>query len=400
MTRTRIEASPTIDYLLIIAVAALIIVGLMMVYSTTFYLGYQLYNHPTYFFVRQLIWVALGVGSLLVMARIEYHTWLRYSIPLMAGTLFLLGIVLLFGSEKFGGQRWLFNGSVQPSEFAKLTVVIYLANWLASKNEKITHVTYGLAPFAILIGFIIGLIVLQQDLSTAILIALTTLSMFFIAGGKVWQMIIGGLVGGTTFTFLITRSPYRLARLTSFLDPFSDPLGQNYQIQQILIALGSGGTGGVGLGASRQKFGAIPAAHTDGIFAILGEELGLIGCLVVIGLFAFLAYRGFKISLAAPDTFGAILAAGVTCSLIFQALINIGVITATLPFTGIPLPFISFGGSSMLMSLASVGLLLAISRRTRPPSNPKRREPSHATHDIRRWNRGTRVPRSRRSSST
>lgn len=399
MIRTRTEASPTIDYLLIIAVAALIIVGLMMVYSTTFYLGYQLYNQPTYFFVRQLIWVALGVGALVIIARIEYHTWLRYSIPMMAGTLFLLGIVLLFGSEKFGGQRWLFNGSVQPSEFAKLTVVIYLANWLASKNEKIKHITYGLAPFAILIGFIIGLIVLQQDLSTAILIALTTLSMFFIAGGKVWQMIISGLVGGATFTFLITRSPYRLARLTAFLDPFSDPLGQNYQIQQILIAVGSGGTGGVGLGASRQKFGAVPAAHTDGIFAILGEELGLIGCLVVIGLFAFLTYRGFKISLAAPDTFGIILAAGITCSLIFQALINIGVITATLPFTGIPLPFISFGGSSMLMSLASVGLLLAISRRTMPPSNPKRREPSHATHDIRRWNRGTRIPRSRRSSS-
>ncbi len=399
MTRTRVEASPTIDYLLIIAVAALIIVGLMMVYSTTFYLGYQLYNQPTYFFVRQLIWVALGVGALVIMARIEYHTWLRYSIPLMAGTLFLLGIVLLFGSEKFGGQRWLFNGSVQPSEFAKLTVVVYLANWLASKNEKIRHVTYGLAPFAILIGFIIGLIVLQQDLSTAILIALTTLSMFFIAGGKVWQMIISGLVGGTTFMFLITRSPYRLARLTAFLDPFSDPLGQNYQIQQILIALGSGGAGGVGLGASRQKFGSVPAAHTDGIFAILGEELGLIGCLVVIGLFAFLTYRGFKISLAAPDTFGVILAAGITCSLIFQALINIGVITATLPFTGIPLPFISFGGSSMLMSLASVGLLLAISRRTMPPSNPKRRESGHATHDIRRWNRGTRVSRSRRSSN-
>ena len=276
------------------------------------------------------------------MARIEYHTWLRFSIPLMASTLLLLGIVLLYGSEKFGGQRWLLNGSVQPSEFAKLSIIIYLANWLASKNDRIRQVTYGLAPFAILIGLIIGLVILQQDLSTAVLIALTTLSMFFIAGGQIWQMFITGTLAGITFSFLITRSPYRLARLTAFLDPFSDTLGQNYQIQQILIAIGSGGISGVGMGASRQKFGAIPAAHTDGIFAILGEELGLIGGLIVIGIFAFMAYRGFKISLAAPDAFGAILAAGITSSLVFQAIINIGVVTASIPFTGVPLPFISF----------------------------------------------------------
>lgn len=400
MTNLKKLTGPSIDYLLIITVAALTIVGLMMIYSTTFYLGYQLHDQPTYFFLRQLLWVGLGIIALVIMARIEYHTWLNFSIPMMAATLLVLGLVLIIGSEKFGGQRWLLNGSIQPSELAKLTVIIYLANWLSSKNEKIKQVTYGLAPFAILMGFIIGLIVLQQDLSTAILIALTTLSMFFIAGGEVWQMLISGLVGGTTFFLLITRSNYRLARLTAFLDPFSDPLGQNYQIQQILIGLGSGGVSGLGLGASRQKFGAIPAAHTDGIFAILGEELGFIGCLIVIGLFAFLAFRGFRISLAAPDTFGTVLAAGITFSIIFQALINIGVITATLPFTGVPLPFISFGGSSMLMSMASVGLLLSISRCTKPKPKPKPKEPDYATHDIRRWNRGTRVPRSRRRSST
>ena len=391
--------NPSIDYLLVITVAALTIIGLMMIYSTTFYLGYQLHNQPTYFFLRQLVWVGLGVVALLVMARIEYHAWVKLSIPMMAGTLLMLGAVLLIGSEKFGGQRWLLNGSVQPSEIAKLAIIIYMANWLASKNEKIKKVTYGLAPFAILLGFIIGLIVLQHDLSTAILIALTAFSMFFIAGGEVWQMLVSGALAGTTFVFLITRSAYRLARITAFLDPFSDTLGQNYQIQQILIGLGSGGISGVGLGASRQKFGAIPAAHTDGIFAILGEELGFIGALVVISLFAFLAYRGFKISLAAPDIFGAILAAGITASLIFQALINVGVVTATLPFTGIPLPFISFGGSSMLVSMASVGLLLSISRCTTPQYESVRKEADYATHDLRRWNRRTRVPRARRRSN-
>jgi cell division protein FtsW len=377
MIRTRSEAASPIDYLLVTTVAAVLIVGLMMVYSTTFYLGYELHGQPTYFFVRQLIWVALGITALFVMARIEYHTWLKLSIPMMAGTLLLLGLVLVIGSTKFNAQRWLLNGSVQPSELAKLSVIIYMANWLASKNEKIKQITYGLAPFAVLIGFIIGLIVLQQDLGTAMMIALTTMTMFFIAGGNVLQMALSGLLAGSTFIILITRTPWRLARVVGFLDPFSDPLGQNYQIQQILIALGTGGVTGVGLGASRQKFGAIPAVHTDGIFAILGEELGLVGCLVVIGLFAFIAYRGFRISLTAPDAFGTLLAAGITCSLIFQAIINIGVITATLPFTGLTLPFISFGGSSMITSMASVGLLLSISRRTMPPPKLKPREAGH-----------------------
>lgn len=389
------ENAPKMDFLLIIGVMALIIIGLMMVYSTTFYLGYEIHDQAYYYFTRQLVWVSLGLLAMVIMARIEYHTWLTLSIPIMAGTLLLLGIVLFFGSEKFNAQRWLINGSIQPSEVAKLAVIIYLSNWLASKNERIRQVTYGLAPFAILIGFVIGLIVLQKDLSTAILIALTTLSMFFIAGGQIWQMIISGIVASISFSLLITRSPYRMARLTAFLDPFSDPLGQNYQIQQILIALGSGGIAGLGLGASRQKFGAIPASHTDGIFAILGEELGLIGGLVVIGLFAFVAYRGFRISLSAPDTFGSILAAGITCSLIFQALINIGVVTASIPFTGIPLPFISFGGSSMLVSMASIGLLLAVSRRTMPiaKTKPKITKPyANTAH----WQSG--MPVSRRNT--
>jgi cell division protein FtsW len=184
-----------------------------------------------------------------------------------------------------------------------------------------------------------------------------------------------------------------LARVTTFLDPLnSDPLGDGYQIRQILIALGSGGLTGLGLGASRQKFGYIPASHTDGIFAILGEELGFIGGLVVLGLFAFLAYRGFRIALAAVDSFGVILAAGLTCSLIFQTIVNIGVITASLPFTGVPLPFISFGGSSLLVSMASVGLLLAISRQTIPgEATESEKKESRALNYFRRRNRRTRL---------
>jgi cell division protein FtsW len=397
MVRNGIRNAPKYDYLLIIAVAALLIAGLMMVYSATFALGYQLYGQPTYFFIRQLLWMGIGLLAMIIIARIEYHVWRRWSIPLMAGALLLLGLVLAIGSDRFGGQRWLLNGSIQPGEVAKLAVIVYIADWLSSKGERIRHVTYGLVPFAILLGFVTGLIMLQPDFSTAVLIATTAIAMFFIAGGDVWQMIASGILGGATFAVLITRSEYRLARVVSFLNPTGDHLGGNYQVRQILIALGSGGITGLGLGDSRQKFGYIPASHTDGIFAILGEELGLIGCLAVIGLFAFLAYRGFRVALASPDAFGTVLAAGLTCSLVFQALINIAVVTALAPITGIPLPFISFGGSSLVVSMMAIGLLLAISRGTLPKeveSPPiEKGTVNRATHDLRRWDRGTRLPR-------
>jgi cell division protein FtsW len=390
MTKPKAEDLHRYDYLLIITTAALLIVGLMMIYSATFALGYQLHGQPTYYFIRQMLWMGIGTLGLIIFARIEYHAWRRFSIPIMAITMLLLVLVLAVGDERFGGPRWLFNGSIQPSELSKLAIIIYIADWLSSKGEQIRRVSYGLIPFAILLGVITGLIVLQRDLGTATLIAVTALAMFFIAGGNLLQIVVSALLGGVTLYLLITRSPYRMARLTAFLDPLnSDPLGNGYQIRQILIALGSGGLTGLGLGASRQKFGYIPASHTDGIFAILGEELGLMGVLVVIGLFAFFAYRGFRIALAAPDAFGTVLASGITCSLIFQAIINVGVVTASLPFTGIPLPFISFGGSSVVVSMASVGLLLAVSRRTMPEDSPEKER--REVNDIGRRNRRTRV---------
>jgi cell division protein FtsW len=394
------EPAHRYDYLLIIVMVALLIVGLMMVYSATFALGYQLYGQPAYFFIRQALWMGLGLIAMIIAARIEYHTWRTWSIPIMAGALLLLGLVLAVGSDRFGGQRWLLNGSIQPSEMAKLAVIIYIADWLSSKGARIRRVTYGLIPFAILLGFVTGLIMLQPDFSTAVLIAVTAVGMFFIAGGDLWQMIASAILGGTTFALLITRSEYRMARITSFLNPLGDHLGNNYQIRQILIALGSGGITGLGLGASRQKFGYIPASHTDGIFAILGEELGLVGCLVVIALFAFLAYRGFRVAMVAPDAFGTVLAGGITCSLIVQALINIAVVTATAPFTGIPLPFISFGGSSLVISMTGVGLLLSISRGTLPKeaelAEQDEEKVNRAPNDLGRWNRGSRVSRSGR----
>jgi cell division protein FtsW len=374
------------DYVLILVIAALLILGLMMVYSSTFDMAYVEYGNPNYFFFRQLVWTILGLGALFALARIDYHLWERWAVLIMAGTLLLLGLVLITGSEKFGAQRWLLNGSIQPSEVAKISVIIYIAAWVTSKGAKIRQVTYGLIPFAILIGLVSGLILIQRDLSTALLIAATAWMMFFFAGADLIQLAASMVFCVATFAVMIAREPYRLERILAFLNPDADPSGSSFQIHQALLALASGGILGQGLGASRQKFGYVPAVHTDTIMAVLGEELGLIGCLILIGLFVLLAYRGFKIALEASDAFGTILASGLTCSLVLQALINMAVVTATLPSAGVPLPFISYGGSSLVTSMACVGLLLSISRGRREVKGRKR-----ASLDLGRGNWGSRI---------
>ena len=370
-----------IDYPLVITLASLLLIGLMMVYSSSFDFGYIQFGQPTHFFSKQITWALLGTAGLIAMMSIEYHTWRRLSIPLMAGALFLLILVLLVGKERLGSVRFLFGGSVQPSELCKLIIIIYVSDWLSSKGERIRIVTYGLVPFAILIGVVAGLIVMQPDLSTAILIVITAVAMFFITGADILQLIIGLIFGGTTFAFLILRSSYALARIRKYIDALQ---GTNidYHVQKNLAALRAGRIFGVGLGNGDHKLGILPFAHNDSIFAVLGEELGLVGCLLVIGLFAALAYRGFKVALEAPDDFGTVLASGITCWLIFQALINVAVTTATMPFTGIPLPFISYGGSSLAVSMAGVGLLLGISKGT---SEERSEESAHYSFRRRDW---------------
>jgi cell division protein FtsW len=374
------------DYVLLLVVAALLILGLMMVYSSTFDMAYVEYGNPNHFFFRQFVWTILSLGVLLVLARIDYHVWERWAVIIMAGTLLLLGVVLIAGSEKFGAQRWLLNGSIQPSEVAKISVIIYIAAWVTSKGEKIRQVTYGLIPFAILIGLVSGLILFQRDLSTALIIAATAWMMFFFAGADLIQLAASMVFCVATFAVMIAREPYRLERVLAYLNPDADPSGASFQVHQALLALASGGILGQGLGASRQKFGYVPAVHTDTIMAVLGEELGLVGCLILIGLFVLLAYRGFKIALEAADSFGTILASGLTCSLIVQALINMAVVTATLPYAGVPLPFISYGGSSLVTSMACVGLLLSISRGRREVKGRNR-----ASADLGRGNWRSRV---------
>jgi cell division protein FtsW len=388
---------------LVLAVAALLIIGMMMVYSATFDWSYQ--EHQNSFFIasRQFGWVGLGLLAMIVAAVVPYYWWQRAAVPIMGVTLFLLVLVLIIGEEVFGAKRSFLEGSVQPGELAKLTMIVYIATWLTSKGDQIRDVRSGLIPFAVLIGAVAGLIVAQPDVSTSVLIVLSALAMFFFAGADIYQLAIGGLFSIVTFLGLVSAFPHARKRLMEWLAVWGDPTGVGYHIQQALIALGSGGPLGLGLGQGKQKLGFLPAPHTDSIFAVLGEELGFMGCIAVIGLFALLAYRGFKIAREAPDAFAALVACGITCGLVFQALVNIAVVTGLAPFTGVALPFISSGGSSMVVSLTGVGLLLSISRGKRVGKRRDRttkRDFQHAALDRRRGDRRTRVSRSVRGTGT
>ena len=389
------RASQRPDYILILIVVALVLVGLIMVYSSTFTLGYTLADQPTYYLIRQAVWAAMGLDIMALMMRVEYHKWQKFSILFMVFTVLLLVFVLVAGPSVHGARRRILGDSIQPSEICKLAMVVYVAHWLSSKGEKLRQVTYGLVPFAILIGIIAGLIILEPDFGTTILIVATAGSMFFIAGADLIQLVVSTMVSGSTLLLIIANYEYAWERIVAFSQdpfamlqrPFDAVLAQDtYQVMHTLVTLGSGGITGVGLGSGQQK-NMLPAAESDAIFAVLGEELGLVGCLLVLGLFAAFAYRGFKIALRAGDSFGFILASGITIWLTFQAMINVAVVTDTLPFTGLTLPFISLGGSSLVISMMGVGMLLSISRGTTAST-----EEQDAPIGFGRRNGRTRVP--------
>lgn len=364
-TRARALSLRGIDYTLLLVVAALLVLGLVMVYSASFGLDMQAEGRPTtHYLVRQLEWAAIGAVALFIMAAISYRTWERLSVPIMVGALSVLVLLLLLRGGEDRAQRWLLGTSVQPGELVKLAVIIYIAAWLASKGEKIRQLTYGMVPFAVLLGLVTGLIVLQPNFSTAFLIVCTAVTMFFVAGADILQLLIGGVVGGLSLVALVRTSTYRWNRVLTFLgDPLQDPLGRGYQSTRAIYALQTGGVTGVGLGNSVQKMSRLLyAPHTDAIFAIIGEELGLIGCVLIIAMYGLLVYRGLRIAQRCRDPFGALLATGITCWFAFQAALHMGVVTATVPFTGVTLPLISFGGSSLVASMAAVGLLLNVSR--------------------------------------
>jgi cell division protein FtsW len=361
-----------IDPWLLMIVLALLCIGIVMVYSASSFIAARFYGDASYFLQRELIWVVLGVVVMTVTMRVDYRRWRRLSLVGMVIILLLLVTVLRFGVNIYGASRWLAFGSYfsfQPSELTKLVLALYIADWLARKGNQVSTFLYGLAPFVILVGLVLGLVLLENDMGTAIIIAGFATAMFFTAGANIVQFLLALACGGLIFLREALHG-YRYYRLTGFLDPFKNVTSINLQLYQSLLALGSGGLFGLGLGASRQKTGYLPLPYTDSIFAILGEELGFIGCVVVIVLFLALAFRGFRLARRAPDVYGALLATGITTWLVLQAMINIGASSGTIPYTGVPLPLISFGGSSLVVSMAAVGVLLNISRYIQEPEMP------------------------------
>ena len=363
-------------------VIGLVGLGLLMVYSSSFALGLEAFNDANYFVLRQVMWAAIGIVLLLTLMRMDYH-WLSAISPL----LMLVAIVTLtavlvpgIGIERNGASRWLALGPlppVQPSEFAKLALIIYVSAWLAGKGAYVKDFAMGFVPFVTMVGIVAGLTLLEPDTGTAAVLVLTTVTLFFVAGASLTH--VGALIGigGVAATLLIATGGYRADRLFAFMDPQSDPSGVGFHTLQLLIALGSGGITGLGIGASRQKFFYIPNAHTDGIFAIVGEELGFIGAIAVIILFAVLIYRGFRIVLGARDDFGSLLATGIVVWIAYQALINVGGMTRAIPMTGIPMPFLSYGGSALAaLLLAVLEMLSRMPTAKIPDPEPRTRQPA------------------------
>ncbi|HSH02115.1 MAG TPA: putative peptidoglycan glycosyltransferase FtsW [Anaerolineae bacterium] len=367
------------DYWMFLSLAGLLVMGMLIVYSATFDYGLRFQDEPTYYFKRQFVAMVMGLVAIIIIMQFDYQMLRLVSVPLLGFTLLGLLFLLFFAETIFGARRGFYEGSFQPSEVAKLATILYISHWLSTKGDKIKGLTYGLIPFSVITGVVCAFIVRQPDLSTAVLIATTSYLLFFIAGADWKQFAAAGLVAVVVFGFLMLTLTHARGRVDAYTAALNDPSQAHWHVQQALIALGSGGMFGVGLGKGIQKFGPLPAAHTDGIFAVLGEELGLVGCLLTISLMIIFAWRGFRAATKARDSFGFLLAVGITSWLCLQALINIAVITAVIPFTGIPLPFISYGGSSMLLSLIGAGILLNISRDAAMTSN--RQQPSNPTID-------------------
>jgi cell division protein FtsW len=333
-----------------------------MIYSTSAILAQERYGEGTFFLKRELLWVSCGMISLYIGYRIPYRLWAKIStwLLLLAGALLLLVMVPSIGHEVGGARRWIKLGSFgfQPSELVKYAVIIFLAKWLADHQDHIKSFTRGFLPPIVILGFFVGLILIQPDLGTSLALGIIGLILLFVGGVRVRYLLSLFFISLPVLYFFIADVPYRRARILAFLDPWKDPKGVGFQIIQSFIALGSGGWTGVGLGESRQKLFYLPEAHTDFIFSIIGEELGFIGAIIVCLAFFFLFILGFRVVLKINDLTGHLMGLGIVSLLALQTLVNIGVVTGSLPTKGLPLPFISFGGSSLVLSMAGIGILM------------------------------------------
>lgn len=357
------------DFWLLASILGLLAIGIVMVYSAGSVLAFHDYGDSFYFVKRQLLFATLGLVAMFFTMNLDYLVLKKYAKIILLLCFGLLIIVLIpgVGVVRGGARSWIGISSfgIQPSEFMKLGMILFLSYWLGKEDYRITEFAKGLLPPLGLIGLAFGLIMLQPDLGTGTVMMGASMLIVFTAGARIKHLAGLAAVGAMGFVGLILAAPYRLQRITAFLDPWSDPLGAGYQIIQSLYAIGPGGLAGLGLGMSRQKFSYVPEPQTDFIFSILAEELGFIGGLLVLVLFLILVWRGMRVAMTIDDTFGSLLAVGIVGMVGVQVVINIGVVIGLMPVTGITLPLISYGGSSLTLMLTAFGILLNLSRYAR-----------------------------------
>jgi cell division protein FtsW len=398
--RTHRPAWLGIDVPLVLVIISLIVFGILMVYSSSADFSYRIFGSSTYVFLRQMRWLALGSGLMLFLIFMNYH-WLRkLALPLMGLTLLLLIWVLVVQEERYGAARSIYSGSVQPSELAKLALIIYLSIWLYNRRDQIHEIRLWILPLGLILGAVGGLILLQPDLSAVITVVIIGSMMIFLAGGNAKQLfIILGL--GIIVGLILVRSdlfPTGPDRIKSYIEGLRDPQLYSDHVRQSLEAFIRGGWFGAGIGKSLTKLLGLPFPHTDSVYAVVGEETGVLGASILVGLYLVLVWRGLVISRRAPDKMGALLAGGLAVWLATEAFINMAVMVGLLPFAGNALPFISAGGSSLTMAMAAVGIMLNVSRLSEKSKSGEERS-SHAVVDLRRRNRRRRVSRPGRPSS-
>jgi len=352
------------DIFLLSVVLFLVFIGVVMVFSASAIVSHEKFDTSYLFLIKQLIWTVMGVFLMLVLAKIDYNKLQKFSRPLMVFSFSLLVLVLLIESGEI--KRWLKFGmmSFQPSEMAKFCLILYVADALDRKGSKLQDFKKGLLPILIVTAMFLILIYAEPDLGTAVVLGLVILAILFMGGARLSHLLSLVLLSLPLLYFAIFHVAYRRERILTFINPWADAQRIGYQIVQALLALGSGGFFGKGLGASRAKLFFLPEPYTDFIFSIIGEELGFLGASLIIFLFVIIVWRGLRIATRAPNQFGNLLAAGITFLITFQAVLNISIVTACLPTKGITLPFLSYGGSSLVFSLMGVGILLNISRQT------------------------------------
>ncbi|MCR1949717.1 stage V sporulation protein E [Clostridium sp. DSM 100503] len=353
-----------IDYCIFYAVILLLAIGVIMIYSASSYYAMFKEGDSMLYLKKQLIWAITGLVVMVFIASIDYHKLKKFTPHLLIITIPLLVAVFFFPAVN-GAKRWIQLGplSFQPSELTKYVVVLFLAMSLDLKGDGVKKFWTGIVPYLGVAGFFAGMILLEKNLSIAAIIMIVTFIMLFVAGGRIQDLF--GKVAPVLLVavmFFIFGEDYRRARMLNFLNPWKDPAGDGYQLIQSFYALGAGGITGLGLGQSRQKTLYMPEPHNDFIFSIIGEELGLIGCLFIVALFVFFVWRGIKVAMKAKDTYGTLLSIGITSIIAVQAIINIAVVTGSMPVTGVPMPFISYGGTSLVINMMAMGILLNISR--------------------------------------